>query len=188
MRSCSPISVLVGVSWHGLKAGGAWTWIERSYLVYSIVTGGGVTTLMAWFSSIEDAPWPVVIFGSSAVFLFVSAGTLGFILALRHLLNPFRTAHAHLYLDGALWHFKNSAGVDSVTDEGLGHVTLTWNRPFSDSHYHVSVSPNGCAAEIHSQTPGSLALVFRNLRGVPRDPPTINVMATGKRARWWHLG
>jgi hypothetical protein len=168
--------------------GGRWSTVDRIITIVSIITGLIGSGAMGWFTSLEHAPWPVVILAASMAFFFAGGGTLAFSLALRHWANPMRTAWARISLGASIPTIDDAVGVGALVDEGVGLVTVIWSREFADANYLVSVQADRCAANVERRAKGSVSLWFHKYSDEDKgtDPQSFSVLAMGRRARWWH--
>lgn len=79
---------------------------------------------------------------------------------------------------------QGSYNVTSITDTGLGQLTVTWNRDFASTNYTVvaTAGSSGIGARhvtVDSKLTGSTALAIWDAAGALADPASVEVVAFG---------
>ena len=83
---------------------------------------------------------------------------------------------------------SDSFNVDSITDDGTGTYTVTWDTDFADTNYCATgmaarVGGNSVNIAINSQAVGSMQVECRNVSAHAQvDPTIVNIMAIGDQS------
>ena len=79
---------------------------------------------------------------------------------------------------------NDSYNVTSITDNGIGDYTITWDKDFTNAYYAVSgMSTLGASKEVSigivSQAVGTVNISMKNYDGASVDPTIVCLMAIG---------
>lgn len=82
---------------------------------------------------------------------------------------------------GGLCTINDSYNVTSVTDNGVGDYTITWDTDFSNNDYATTIScgPNAGWGTIAVIATGTLRIYTIDIAGSSYDPSNVCVIATG---------
>lgn len=95
-----------------------------------------------------------------------------------HVIPTRMSSHALVTASETILASKN---VTSVTNSGIGDLTINWATAYLGASYQLFITPNGCLVKHHARTPNSVRITCVDFDGsTPADSATLDVLAIGE--------